>query len=428
MVPVSDGPTVAAVRAGLVAASAVDASAPLSLAFRSFILDEHEPLSSLASQAAEAFGKPGERAARHIATLGYAAAARRLPDDLVPALADGIQWLAERPWHRPLREATLEADGVSMLGVALGTRGCDGKLVGPLAKLAVRSAAMATLSPTNRSLMAAAAHVMAAAGRPDLSAMLPEVRVALADLGLTPVDEDSGSPAWRAAMRYVPGDGGPAGAALTLRAFDALCERNLPARLGRLEPRDVLRVLEGVVRSFREWTWEEHSPTPKSADPARWHIENEYHVQNVLWSVLAPLFPDLEKEGYTTPVGHKNPRMDLSIPSLKLVVEVKFMRPGKNFANILEELAADNSLYAIDPRWEVLIPFVWDDSRRTEQHATLVEGLMRMPMVHGAVVMPRPGKMERGAPAAPASRRRGKESGPDLPDPPASAKPSRKRG
>ncbi|KQQ14597.1 protein of unknown function [Methylorubrum extorquens] len=126
VVPVGDGPTVAAVRAGLVAASGVDADASLPLAFRAFVLDEHEPLADLASRAAQAFRNPGERSAVHVATLGYASAARRLPAPLIPTLADGIQWLAERPWHRPLREATLEVDGIAMLGVALGSRESDG--------------------------------------------------------------------------------------------------------------------------------------------------------------------------------------------------------------------------------------------------------------------------------------------------------------
>jgi len=394
VVSVSDGPTVAAVRAGLVAASAVDDDAPLLLAFRSFVLDDHGPLTGLASRAAEAFGNPGERSARHVAMLGYAAAARRLPDALAPVLADGIRWIAERPWHRPLREATLEADGVSMLGVALGSRECDDALRPPLAELAVKSAGMQTLSPLNRSLVAAAAHVLGAAGRPDLSVMLPEVRVALADLALMPVDEASGPPAWRSALRYVPGEGGPARAPLTLRAFDALCDRNMPARLGRLEARDVVRVLEGVVRSFQSWTWEDRPRTPNS--PAvKWHIENEYHVQNLLWAVLAPLFPDLRAEEYAAPVGHKNPRMDLTIPSLRLVVEAKFIRVGKSFADIQEEIAADHTLYGLDGRWDVLIPFIWDDSRRVEQHATLLQGLRGMPKVYDAVVMPRPGRMER---------------------------------
>lgn len=421
----NDGPTVGDIRAGLAAAASVMDEAPWSLAFRAWVLGEFDPLPGLAAVAADGFRVPTERSPRQVAALAFAAASQCLPDALAPVLAEGLHWLADRRWHRPLREVTLEVDGVSMLGVALGARAAGCAIPATLSAAAVTSAGLPMLSAFNRSLMVAAAHVMGAPGRPDPSAMLPEARVALADLKLMPVDEESGPPAWRNCLRLAPGDGGAARAALTLRAFDALCERNLPARLGRLEADDVLRVLKGVVRSFREWTWEERSPTPKSADPVRWHIENEYHVQNMLWAVLAPLFPDLEKEGYTTPVGHKNPRMDLSIPSLKLVVEVKFMRPGKSFANTLEELAADNSLYDADPRWEVLIPFVWDDGRRTEQHATLVEGLLSMPMVHGAVVMPRPGKMERGEATASPARRRPKRTDTKLSAP--EAKPARKR-
>jgi hypothetical protein len=408
---VTDGPTVAAVRAGLVSASKPDPATPLSLAFRSFVLDEHDPLAGLASQAADAFGNPGGRAAWHVATLGFASAARRLPTPLVSTLADGIQWLAERPWHRPLREATLEVDGISMLGVALGARECDDAHKVALADVAVKSVGMPTLTPLSRSLMAAAAHVMAAAGRPDLSVMLPEVRVALADIGLLPLNAESGAPAWRAAMRYPPEDGGDARAALTLRAFDALCERNLPGRLGRLEPDDVTRVLQGVVRSMRLWTWEDRPRTPNSPT-VRWDVENEYHVQNLLWAAMAPVFPDLDAEVYTTPVGQKNPRMDLTVPSLDLVVEVKFLRPGASFAKIVEEVAADASLYKADGRWRVLIPFVWDDSARIEEHAKLVDGLRKLDMVHDAVVMPRPGRMDRSPPPPPRKPRARKTASP----------------
>ena len=396
----SDGPSVAVIRAGLVTAAASEGGAPSALAFRHFLLADHAPLVELASAAAEALGYPGQRSAVHVAVLGYAAAAHMLPDTLGPVLADGVRWLSEKPWNRPLREATLEVDGPSMLGVALGARGSGGTPPSSLADLAATSATRPTLSDLNRSVMVAAAYVLSARGRPDLSAMLPEARVAFADLGLLPADEDGGTAAWRNATRLVPGDGGIERAALTLRAFDALCERNIPARLGRLEVDDVVRVLKGIERSMQEWTWEERSPTPKSAEPLKWDVRNEYHVQNLLWAVLAPLFPDLRREEYTSPVGHKNPRMDLTIPSLKLVIEAKFTRRGKSFADIQEEVGADNTLYGADPRWEVLIPFVWDDSRRREHHATLIEGMRRMSMVPDAIVMSRPGKMEGGLPVS----------------------------
>ena len=154
---------------------------------------------------------------------------------------------------------------------------------------------------------------------------------------------------------------------------------------------------KGVERSFQEWAWEDRARITNSPI-VRWYVKNEYHVQNLLWTVLAPVFPDLRRVEYTSPVGHNNPRMDLTIPSLKLVIEAKFMRKGKSFADIQEEVSADNTLYGADPRWEVLIPFIWDDSRRHEQHATLVDGLRRMSMVPGAVVMSRPGKMDRDLP------------------------------
>ena len=46
-------------------------------------------------------------------------------------------------------------------------------------------------------------------------------------------------------------------------------------------------------------------------------------------------------------------------------------------------------------------------------------------MIHGAVALPRPGKMERGEAAASAFRRRRKGGRPGLPAPSASVKPSR---
>jgi hypothetical protein len=60
---------------------------------------------------------------------------------------------------------------------------------------------------------------------------------------------------------------------------------------------------------------------------------------------------------------------------------------------IIDEIAADVGLYKTDPRWTYLIPFIWDESARTEEHAKLVSGLCQMDMVIGAIVVPRPGKM-----------------------------------
>lgn len=364
-------------------------------AFRAWLLNDQERLAGLSEDAAANLGAGGGRSAGHVAVLGYVDAAGRLADQFQPVLAAGLAWLGDRAWFRPHQPPTLEADGVAALGVALGVHG-RGMIpqAGWLQGLVVKSAKSPDLSPLERSFFITAAHLIDAPGRQDAAAMLPEARLAFASLGLSAADEACCREAWQRTLRFAGGGEVVPEAALLLRALDALTERNLPARLGHLDPSDVLHVLEGVQRSFRRWTWEIAPRTPKSA-VARWEVENEYHVQNLLWAVLAPLFPDLNDEETLPPVGQKNPRVDLSIPSLGTVVEVKFMRPGTPFQDVIEGIAADASLYATNPRWTSLIPFVWDDARRMEEHQKLVAGLKQLPMVIGAIVVSRPGKMDR---------------------------------
>lgn len=389
------GPTVAQIRASLVAAAEPTLSTAVHVrAFRAWLLGDHERLAGLSRDAAASLEAGAARSAAHVAALGYVDAAEQLADQFRATLTQGLTWLGQRAWFRPYQPPTLEADGIAALGVALGVRRHAMAQAGWLQHLIVRSASSPDLRGVDRSLFIAAAHLIDAPGRLDASAMLPEARVALAPLGGGLADDACGSEAWHRALHFVGGEEVVPEAALLLRAFDMLTERHMPARLGRLEPRDVLNVLQGVGRSFKRWTWELVPRTPKSA-VARWEVENEYHVQNLLWAVLAPLFPDLNDEETLPPVGQKNPRVDLSVPSLRTVVEVKFMRTGTSFQDVIEEIAADASLYATDPRWTSLIPFVWDDARRVEEHEKLVAGLKQLPMVIGAVAVSRPGKMDR---------------------------------
>lgn len=392
----TDGPTIPRIRAGLVVAAEPTLSTAIhAQAFKAWLLDEHERMARLSEIAATDFGAGGGRSVGHVATLGYVDAAGRLVRQLQPVLVEGLAWLGARAWFRPHQPHTLEADGVAALGVALGVRSRHASSeAGWLQSLVVRSARSPDLSALDRSLFIAAAHVIGATGRQDSATMLPEARLALSRLGLGATDDVCCSEAWHRILHFVAGEEMVPEAVLLLGALDALTERNLPARLGRLDPRDVLRVLEGVQRSFKRWSWETDPRTRKSA-VARWEIENEYHVQNLLWAVLAPLFPDLNDEETLPPIGQKSPRVDLSIPSLCTVIEVKFMRPATPFQNVIEEIAADASLYTTDPRWTSIIPFVWDDARRMEEHQKLVAGLKQLPGVIGAVVVSRPGKMDR---------------------------------
>jgi len=396
LVLVSAGPTIPQIRAGLIAAAEPTPFSAIHVqAFRAWLLDEQNRLSELPGAAAASLGAGGGRSVGDVAALGYADATGHLEHSFQPALSDGLAWLSERAWFRPHQPYTLEADGVAALGIALGvSRHAGTSQARWLKDLVVRSAASPDLATLDRSLFVAAAHLIDAPGRQDSAVMLPEARVALSQLLLSRPDDRCCSEAWNRILHFAAGEEVVPEAALLLRALNVLTERNLPARMGVLDPLDVLHVLEGVQRSFKRWTWEA-APRTRRSDITQWDVENEYHVQNLLWAVLAPLFPDLNDEETLPPVGQKNPRVDLSIPSLGTVVEVKFMRPGKSFQDIIEEIAADASLYATDRRWTSLIPFVWDEARRVEEHQKLIAGLKQLSMVIGAVVVSRPGKMER---------------------------------
>jgi hypothetical protein len=157
---------------------------------------------------------------------------------------------------------------------------------------------------------------------------------------------------------------------------------------------DVLALLRNVTRSLRDWTWEE-KPRTKTSQARQWHVDHEYQVQNLLWVVLAPLFPDIESEGYSTKVGFTQPRADLVIPSLKLIVEAKFARATDSLKEIQRQLAQDAAMYFPQGgQYDRMIAFVWDDAARTEEHATLVQGLEKLDRVAGVVVVSRPAKMQ----------------------------------
>lgn len=387
------GPGLAELRAGLVAASILPPDAPLHhRALAQWLASGNaESWELIEAAAIENMDNAGRRSARDVAALGFVSHGR----ESAPSLKQGLDWLGQRSWFQPQRPMTLEADGVAALGIALALSSLGPQRPEWFSKLLTRAASTLPLDPVDRSLFIVAAHLMDAPGKLDPSEIAPEARVVFGALAGIAVPETAYAAAWSALRMAVAHPGGEVHARVKLKAFDLVAEHSIPARSGKLEPSDVVRVLEGVSRSFRRWTWET-KPRTTTSTAVRWEIQNEYHVQNLLYAVLAPLFGDLNDEETIPPIGQKNPRLDLSIPSIGTIIEVKFLRPGIPMQKMIDEIATDVGLYKTDPRWTSLIPFIWDDSARTEDHAKLVSGLEQLDMVAGAIVVPRPGKMLQG--------------------------------
>ena len=219
-----------------------------------------------------------------------------------------------------------------------------------------------------------------------------DVRVALVGMASVEPDPDADERALHLALR-ASGELPPLEAVTRLAILERALDRLSLIAIGRPTVEDVGKLLRGVQRGLQEWTWEERPRTPKGT-ARQWNIDNEYHVQNLLWLVLAPVFPDLRREESTPQVGLLQPRADLGIPSLRLAVEAKFVKAKKSLKAVIGEIAADRSLYTVEGScYDQIIAVIWDDGRRVEQHAMLVRSLEALDGVATAVVLSRPGKM-----------------------------------
>lgn len=67
---------------------------------------------------------------------------------------------------------------------------------------------------------------------------------------------------------------------------------------------DLLNFLEHIPVGMKRWTWEDEGRT-RGAKPVKWLVENEYHVQNLLYILLAPTFNNIADEVNLSPVGQK---------------------------------------------------------------------------------------------------------------------------
>ena len=156
---------------------------------------------------------------------------------------------------------------------------------------------------------------------------------------------------------------------------------------------DLTRLLGRLESCFYRWTWEEDKRTPDSITE-RWDIQNEYHFQNFLWAVLKPVFPDMKEEEYVASVGAVQSRIDLLIPSLKVIIEAKYRRKKMSENALTREIAEDLGLYRHKRSdWQGIIPVIWDEVSRSDETDHLIAGLKEMDGVIDAFVVTRPSRM-----------------------------------
>lgn len=375
---------------------------PLAAAFNGWLLRRDDLIALMEDAATRAAAaKGGERSSRNVSVLGFACGVEKLKTRFAAEFASQLEWSIGRPNFATGGEPCgIVADPLSFAGVIAGAEG------GMEAGLRQRFDQWAATvwkdadgliqdGSWRRALLDALGRRISIAKAGSTVTEAVWLAAALQRPGWGEPVEKAVSEILKAALNEASNvtDGFEAG--LRLAAIDWAVQRAMDFDIAALTVTDVATVLHRVPTAFQRWTWEDKPRTSKAgAEPRRWHIENEYHFQSMLYAVLKPLIPALEEEQYLPPTGTYQPRADLCILGLQLVVEVKFWYRGKSVKDLTEEIAADLTLYLRkDSPYRAVIAAIWDDGARTEEQAELMRGLKGLTGLSDVVIVNRPSCM-----------------------------------
>ncbi|MES1241019.1 MAG: hypothetical protein ABUT39_05310 [Acidobacteriota bacterium] len=372
-------------------------------AFAAWLVGDAIPDLSLIEVARAARQREGaQRTYRDVATLGFALMEGDGSAETQAALRAGLLWVSGRQPFFEGSPAGFEQDPIALLGISLGARRQESSVAEAvrswLSTFIERSYNLMAPESWERAIVALVQQLIGALPSLPLSEGdgVAEIRVALRAKGLLESENSSLVERDEAAALVTVRSGAPDNApqtALRLAALDWIRRISPIVVPGRVAASDLVTLLQRVPAGLARWTWES-TPRTRGGTARQWHVDNEYQVQNLLWFLLSPIFPDLRAEEYAPPVGHRQPRVDIGVPALRVIVEVKFMRPEKSFSDITEEIASDASLYLTpDSRYTEMVVFIWDEARKTEQYDRLRSGLKQIRGVTDAVIIPRPGGM-----------------------------------
>jgi len=237
-----------------------------------------------------------------IAAIGYLLAIEKGD----PAkFSTGVEQLSGRAYFTNGRAPRFEIDPIALLGVALGYRKTKAskETVNWFTLLLDKSIEILANDPWEKSLVIAAKAVMS--DTPDLNECDPVLSVSLrAALGEDCPKQDRDL-AWKALVLNV-GVQNPLHRAAQQGVFDVCAAALARLRIHGAGVKELIEILEGVSQSMSHWSYETKTRV-KNVTPQQWEIDHEYHVQNLLWTVLRPVFPDLVDEESLSKLGHTSP-------------------------------------------------------------------------------------------------------------------------
>jgi hypothetical protein len=356
----------------------------------------------VAAAAKAANAKGGERSSLAVAVLGFSNAIGPRSESSTTSFDQHLNWLIGRPNFGTGGEpSNVLVDPAIFLGVIVGAYATLDKTklknFDAWARCACKDAfGISGDSGWQRGLLQILGQTIGATDLPTGNPPPSWLRAALSGRSLAVIKETEVTDVLKEGLAGTTEVSEPFEAVFRLAAIKWATERAMDFDLGAMTIADVARVLENLSTVFLRWVWEEKPRTSRrGALPRKWHIVNEYHVQSLVHTALKPIFPSLEEEKYLAATGTYQPRADLCISALQLVIELKYWYRGDKAKDLIEQIAADLSLYLRpDSPYRQVIAVIWDEAARTEEHPELKRGLAGLSGMAQVIMLSRPSVME----------------------------------
>lgn len=156
-----------------------------------------------------------------------------------------------------------------------------------------------------------------------------------------------------------------------------------------LQPSHVATILSRFEDCMLHWRYD----ADDLKAPVKWEIAREEHVQDIIWVMLRGYFPDIIPEDSLPKIGEIFYKPDFGIPSLRLLIEVKYAYKGEDFKRIQKEIHEDSIVYLQRTNiYSKLLIFIYDASCSVEKHNTYKEELKKLAGVEDVIIVCKPAK------------------------------------
>lgn len=117
----------------------------------------------------------------------------------------------------------------------------------------------------------------------------------------------------------------------------------------------ILRILDGIHNSMTRIT---NSKNRHAKRNNVYKIEDEYDLQDLVWTILKPIFPEMTNELPIAKHMGVSSRADFYIPEVKTILELKYIKSDDYAKEIPKQLDNDITWYGELPQAENLIFYI----------------------------------------------------------------------